>query len=55
MSASNQWSDKVAMNALQNRFSGNKVSQLLFNLPVTATYPEVRIEILKGFGLTVYD
>lgn len=51
----NSWSPKVAMSALQNGFSGTKVSMFMNSLPAAMEYREVKVELIRSFGFTVYD
>lgn len=51
----NQWSDGVAIPALMNGFTNTRVSLFLSTLPPNSTYEEIRVQILKSFGFTIYD
>ena len=51
----NQWSEKVAITALQNGFTGSRIMDLISTLPFDITYDEMKKVILKSYGLSVYD
>lgn len=51
----NNWTSAVGMSALQNAFSGSRVSRLITSLPPDTDYDTMKEEILKTFSMTVYD
>ncbi|XP_018018560.1 uncharacterized protein LOC108675084 [Hyalella azteca] len=51
----NQWSDTIAVTALLNGFANTKVSLFLSTLPLESTYAEIKHQIVKTFGYTIYD
>jgi hypothetical protein len=51
----NRWSDPVALSALANGFSGTRISSFISTLPSDFPYEEVKMQIIKSFGFTIYD
>lgn len=51
----NGWTNEVAITALRNGFTNSKVSQLIASMPTDISYNDMKTEILKSFGYTVYD
>ena len=51
----NQWTDQVSMSALMNGFSGSKISLFLNSVPSTMSLAEVKTQIIKSYGFTMYD
>ena len=51
----NGWDESVTLSALINAFSGTRVSAFLNNLPSTLSYEEIKLEIIKSFGLNIFD
>jgi hypothetical protein len=51
----NQWSDSIAVTALLNGFANTKVSHFLSTLPPELSYGDMKLQIVKTFGFTIYD
>jgi hypothetical protein len=53
--AANCWNDAVSMSALINGFSGTKICNFISTLASDLPYDNVKLEIIKAFGLTIYN
>ncbi|KAA0202960.1 hypothetical protein HAZT_HAZT009342 [Hyalella azteca] len=51
----NQWSNSIAVTALLNGFANTKVSHFFSTLPMELSYGEMKLQIVKTFGFTIYD
>lgn len=53
--AANNWSEVLGITELQNGFSFTPVARLISSLPRGHGYEEMKKEILKTFGNTIFD
>lgn len=53
--AANRWTDEVAITALANGFVNSKIGAFLDSLPDNLPYTEIKNEVVKSFGIHIYD
>ena len=51
----NCWSDSVAKSALQNGFANSKVCTFISSIAIEEPYENIKLQIIKAFGFTIYD
>lgn len=51
----NQWGPEVALSALVNGFAGTKVGHYMNSLNSNVRYDEVKLQLIKSLGYTIYD
>ena len=51
----NGWTESIALSALINGFTNTRVSLFLDNISPEVGYTEIKTNLLRSFGLTIYD